>query len=575
MSSLSCLACSRRVRAMGIAVVLTAACLLGWQTFRGWPVSADSGDLANAEWLIVKRGAFHSICIEDGELKPVKVTTVGFTIWGKVSWMVPEGTRVNKDDRLITLETEDLDKEIQQVQDEVAVSEKNFAQKEQTRDLERKRLETELLAEHDRLDLAKLKTEETLTKPTALEKEEAANILKGAEARVAAAQADFEALQPLLEKEYANRAEVEAKDLALKLGRNELERAKLKADKLRAGTTAEERQRAVLDRTMAEATYKLKLIDKEKTARDLDFEVRQAKHHLERLQERLKNRQSQREECTRLAPHDGIVIYRSIGWETAKKVAIGDQVGPWAQPIDLPSYEVMKVRTQVPESVVRSLVARRHGSGGENDLHNGSAARVRVKTLSGKVYPAEVTWIDGWARDRHERLSEAEIKNKGLAGVRVFDVEVELKESDPDRLRDGFQASVEFPIETLNDVLTVPVHAVSPVNGRPSVKVSVDGRLATHPVKLGQESNGQVVVLEGLQEGDRVLIPPKSDESESEQHAPRPQGSGDAKSREPTAASKPGPGSTRTGTQGGGQSSGHPRTGGRGDSKGPGRRGGR
>src|SRR6185295_4176014 len=123
-----------------------------------------------------------------------------------------------------------------------------------------------------------------------------------------------------------------------------------------------------------------------------------------------------------------------------KKVDIGDMVGPWNSPLDLPDCRFMKVRTQVPESVVRRLRAR-HGPAATSPgvapaNQAGSTALVKVKTLPGREYHAEVKWIDGWARDRNSKLSDADIKSQGLSGVRVFDVEVELAESDPECLRE-------------------------------------------------------------------------------------------------------------------------------------------
>src|SRR5262249_32943617 len=119
--------------------------------------------------------------------------------------------------------------------------------------------------------------------------------------------------------------------------------------------------------------------------------------------------------------------------------------------------------------------------------------------------------------DRNAKLSDADVKAQGMAGVRVFDVEVELQESDTQRLRDGFQATVEFPGEMLQGVVSVPISAVIRKEGGEYVQVLTDtgvelrkietgptGRRAGAPHLPGQRVN-EIVVKSGLSAGDRVL----------------------------------------------------------------------
>ena len=171
----------------------------------------------------------------------------------------------------------------------------------------------------------------------------------------------------------------------------------------------------------------------------------------------------------------------------------------------------MKVRTQVPESLVRKIHARTVPS--ETALKNGekqepgSRARVAIKTIPGVIYSAQVTWIDGWARDRNSKLADADIKAQGLSGVKIFDVEVELDESDPKHLREGFRATVEFPEETLENVIAIPEQAVSTIDGVSSVMVMEGFTPAARTITLGRASRGKVVVLTGLKEREQIYVP--------------------------------------------------------------------
>ena len=97
---------------------------------------------------------------------------------------------------------------------------------------------------------------------------------------------------------------------------------------------------------------------------------------------------------------------------------------------------------------------------------------------------------------------------------RVFNVEVELRESDPERLREGFRATVEFPIETIPNVIIIPTHAVDFRHGVATVRVRINANARPRTVRLGPESNGKVVVREGLGEGEVVWVPPAPSKAE-------------------------------------------------------------
>src|SRR5436305_15341835 len=53
------------------------------------------------DWLPAQRGDFEIAIQEDGELRPVKVTSLTFLVPGKVGFLAPEGSYVKKGDRVI------------------------------------------------------------------------------------------------------------------------------------------------------------------------------------------------------------------------------------------------------------------------------------------------------------------------------------------------------------------------------------------------------------------------------------------------------------------------------------------
>lgn len=506
-------------KALMAALVLSASSAV---YFSFSPVSASTPEPENSsgkgEWVPAKRGDFEVLCREDGELKPLKVTSMSFLRWGKVSFLIPDGSNVKKGDRLVGLETRELEEETQRMQEDYATAEKNLAQQQQTRDLEIKRIDTDLQTELERVEVARLRERELLNKPLKEDREEAENTLATAQARLANAKADLEAIQPLAEKGFASGDDIRARDLAVKKAEVELERAKITHKKTMDGAMIEDRQKAALTRESAELALRVKQIDAVDKKDDYEAKV-QAAERLERLlKQKLERRQAELNRSALFAPHDGIAIHRSIDFRGNKKVQIGDNVHPWAVPVELPSFERMKVRTQVPESFIRLLRARQTVAQDDNEKkesnvapvirQRGSPARVIVSTQADRVYTGEVTWIDGWARDRNSKLSDADIKAQGLSGVRIFDVEVELLESDMQRLREGFRAVVEFPVETIKDVVYIPVNAVTMRDGATQVRVlDANGEESWRKVELGVQSIDRVVVTAGLKDGERVFTP--------------------------------------------------------------------
>ncbi|WP_038071146.1 efflux RND transporter periplasmic adaptor subunit [Thermus scotoductus] len=90
--------------------------------------------------------------------------------------------------------------------------------------------------------------------------------------------------------------------------------------------------------------------------------------------------------------------------------------------------------------------------------------------------------------------------------IPVFKVTVRLP-YDP-RLRPGMSADGEIVVEEARNLLVIPKRAVERVRGRAYVNVLLpDGSTDTVRVVLGPEDARMVAVLEGLKEGDQVVLP--------------------------------------------------------------------
>jgi HlyD family secretion protein len=98
--------------------------------------------------------------------------------------------------------------------------------------------------------------------------------------------------------------------------------------------------------------------------------------------------------------------------------------------------------------------------------------------------------------------------------LKVLKVEIRLDKSDPATMRPGMRFQGTIELARSKNAILVPRDAVfvSP-KGATAVRRSVLG-VETVTLKVGKQNDKVVEVLGGLADGDRVLIPKKSDEKE-------------------------------------------------------------
>jgi multidrug resistance efflux pump len=91
-------------------------------------------------------------------------------------------------------------------------------------------------------------------------------------------------------------------------------------------------------------------------------------------------------------------------------------------------------------------------------------------------------------------------------GVISYEVIISLQPHQDITLKDGLTASTEIVVASHRNVLLVPSRAVSRGGGDRVVQVVVNGQLQERTVTTGESSEGQTVILDGLSEGETVLV---------------------------------------------------------------------
>jgi multidrug efflux pump subunit AcrA (membrane-fusion protein) len=90
--------------------------------------------------------------------------------------------------------------------------------------------------------------------------------------------------------------------------------------------------------------------------------------------------------------------------------------------------------------------------------------------------------------------------------VQYFGVMLELERTDPALMKPGQRVQADLSLDEQSDVLSVPRQAIFEREGRPVVYVGRGRRFKPRPVELGTAGLGRVVILSGLEEGERVAL---------------------------------------------------------------------
>jgi HlyD family secretion protein len=155
-------------------------------------------------------------------------------------------------------------------------------------------------------------------------------------------------------------------------------------------------------------------------------------------------------------------------------VEAGNQFGAVA------SLDVMTLPVQIDELDLTSIKP-------------GLKAEVTVDAIPGKVFQGEVLQVSTVGTTTN--------------GVTYYDAIVGVPNPNQE-LKYGMTGTAEILIEDKRDVLVLPVEALRIQRGNASVTVKrEDGTKEEVPVKIGVRSETMVEVVEGVKEGDRVVIP--------------------------------------------------------------------
>lgn len=476
-------------KVIGAIVIVALICIivLWLKVVRG---SEQTGsDLVT---FVAKRGSLTISVLESGTIKPKERLIIKNELEGRTSIisLISEGVKVKKGDLLVELDASTLaDAKIDQ---EISVqnAEAAFIDANETLAVSENQAQSDIDVAMLTLKFAEQDLEQYKEGQYPKDVKTANNEITLRQEELTRAQDTLVWSQKLFKEKYLSNTDLQADKLAVTRSNNALELAKEELRLLEEYT----RQRNI---DQFESDFHQAKMALERTKRQAKAVVVQAKADLKakeleytRQVTKLEKIKDQLGKATVLSPADGTVIYatsaRRGGWRDNR------------EPLD-EGVEVYERQELIYLPTATSAMA-------EVDIHEASLEKVRlglpavvtVDALQGQTFFGSVGRIAPLP-DPASMWMNPDLK--------VYNSEVYLEGDTPD-LRTGMSCKVEIIVQQYEDVVYIPVQAVIRISGQPAVYVVKDGAIEEREVTIGYDNNRMIRIIDGIQEGEVVLLTP-------------------------------------------------------------------
>jgi HlyD family secretion protein len=347
--------------------------------------------------------------------------------------------------------------------------------------------------------------------------------LQVAQKELGQAQATIEGTRRLFEKGFVTR--------------NDLQRDEIAYDNARLKVQTAETARSLFLKYDFPKSAEESLSKYLDAVRELDKTRRQAISKLAQADARLKSAQGQftvqsrqrqdlrdqLDKCKIVARQCGLVVYGSGRedqyWRGEETIREGAAVRERQTIITIPDMTRMSVNVKIHESYIKKV-------------KKGQKARITVDAYPDKTLTGEVTKV-GVLPDSQRSWMNPDLK--------VYATTITI-DGTQEWAKPGMSAKVEILVNRLEDVLQVPVQAVSASEGKQVCYVANGAKPERRVVEIGEFNDEFIEIRNGLKEGERVLLSvPGGAETETEKGkapkptAPEPENTAD----QPRPAAKP------------------------------------
>ncbi len=433
----------------------------------------------------VLEGPFDVRIVESGTLQALRSVTYSSSIPGsqaKILEILPEGAHANVGDVLVQFDAQPFTEELDQTRAQLAQAEAELIKAREEEKLLVIASNEELTESRDKVRLAELELESVVEGKGKLAEAESAAQLSQAKRELVKAESSYEDLKPLLAEGFITKLELDRAKQAVDKALEDLELLEIKHRTYLQYTRPAEMEGSRSALTNSKESMR-------QASRANTFRLSQASATLKlaesKYAELLSKVELQSENLNRCeirASVSGLVIYKEVFFGSEKrKVQVGDQVWPNQPLIMMPDLSRMIVETHVRETDIYKVEKNQRVS------------------ISVDAYPeielsGEVSFIGTLAQADEARR-----------GGKYFSVTILVEDVDP-RLRPGMSARVELLVDHLENARYVPLEAVFERGGKHYVYVAARATPEPREVLVGPSNDNHIVIEQGLELDERVLL---------------------------------------------------------------------
>jgi len=452
----------------------------------------------------VKRGPLTISFVESGTIKARDQIIIKNEVEGRTSIisLIPEGTRVKKDDLLIELEASSL--EDQKIDQEITVqnAEASYIGAKENLAVVQNQAKSDIDLARLNLEFAKQDLEKYIRGEYPYELDKADAEITLAEEELIQSQETLQWSQQLFKEKFISQTELQADELAERKRALDVQLAKKSKDLLAEYTYI--RNMAQLKSDVSQAEMALERTERKARAdviqAQADLKAKEAEY--QRQKDKLQKIEDQIKKTKIYAPADGLVIYatsaKSGGWRrNVEPLDEGQEVREREELIYLPTGNLSKAEIAIHESNLEKT-------------RTGLPVILTVDALPGNTFYGTVKQIAPLP-DAQSMWMNPDLK--------VYNSEIYI-DGENEILRTGMSCQAEIIVQQYQNVLYIPIQAVTRIGSQPTVYVQSGGSFEPRKVEIGLDNNKMIHILEGLDEGDAILLNPplKSAAVASENH---------------------------------------------------------
>jgi len=491
--------------------------------------------IKNLTTFAVRRDNLTITVSESGSIKAKKSTDLKSEVEGRatITNIVPQGTYITQEDVnngivLVELDAGDLREQLTQREIEFSSAQASFEEAKEAYDIQVKQNESDIaqdqltvkfalmdfqkylgetlasriIEEANRIDDPNVDISTIIDIPALLQDannlggaaeqslRELENSILLADEKLERAKNTLDWTKRLKEKDYVSQTELETDQLSVDSLKIQVAQANTDLELFRIYDFSKQTQKLLSDffeskralaRTYAKARSQL-------AQRKAQLESARARFNLQ--QDRLNKARKQVAGCIIKAPVPGLVVYGAGGDDSMHRfrgsgiIAAGEQVFQQQTIISLPDTEMI-AQISVHESSV-------------DKVRPAQTATIVMDAFPDRTLHGEVLKVAPLPDQDRSWLSP---------DIKVYKTDVSI-EGTHDYLKPGMSARVEILVSQLTDVLIVPVQVVANRGGKKVCFVATNQGTREREVKTGEFNDTYVQILEGLIEGELVLLNP-------------------------------------------------------------------